>query len=136
LNADVALAWAVLQKVLGNGERAGFFIGDGAGVGKGRELAGIVLENWAAGRRRAVWVSVSVDLKFDAQRDLTDLGFGNIPVHSLHKLGYKAIAAQDGVMFCSYTALAARATDRSRRLDQLIAWCGPDFEGCLFFDEW
>ena len=41
------------------GQRAGFFIGDGAGVGKGRQIAGIVLDNYARGRRRAVWVSTS-----------------------------------------------------------------------------
>lgn len=38
---------------------AGFFIGDGAGVGKGRQIAGIILDNFARGRRRAVWLSTS-----------------------------------------------------------------------------
>lgn len=38
---------------------AGFFIGDGAGVGKGRQIAGIILDNHARGRRRAVWLSTS-----------------------------------------------------------------------------
>jgi hypothetical protein len=26
--------------------RAGFFIGDGAGVGKGRQISGIIYDNW------------------------------------------------------------------------------------------
>ncbi len=39
------------QEVLPSGERAGFFIGDGAGVGKGRQIAGCVLDNYARGRR-------------------------------------------------------------------------------------
>ena len=30
---------------------AGFFIGDGAGVGKGRQISGIILDNYARGRR-------------------------------------------------------------------------------------
>lgn len=30
-----------------NGIGAGFFIGDAAGVGKGRQVAGIVLDNYA-----------------------------------------------------------------------------------------
>ncbi len=34
-----------------DGERAGFFIGDGAGVGKGRQIAGVILDNLARGRR-------------------------------------------------------------------------------------
>ena len=41
---------------LGDGTRAGFFIGDGAGVGKGRTLAGLLLENWRRGLKRHVWV--------------------------------------------------------------------------------
>lgn len=30
------------------GFRYGFLLGDGAGVGKGRQLAGIIAENWVA----------------------------------------------------------------------------------------
>jgi len=39
---------------LENGSRAGFFIGDGAGVGKGRTIAGLIWENWQHGRRKAL----------------------------------------------------------------------------------
>jgi len=39
--------------------RRGFFIGDGAGVGKGRQLAGTILENWLHGRTKHIWLSVS-----------------------------------------------------------------------------
>ena len=42
--------------------RAGFLLGDGAGMGKGRTLAGFVVENIARGRNKHVWVSVSSDL--------------------------------------------------------------------------
>jgi len=41
------------------GAGAGFFIGDGAGVGKGRQIAGIIMDNYARGRRQAVWLSTS-----------------------------------------------------------------------------
>ena len=34
--------------------RAGFFMADGPGVGKGRQIAGIVLENFLRGRKKAV----------------------------------------------------------------------------------
>ncbi|CAM9634187.1 unnamed protein product, partial [Scytosiphon promiscuus] len=64
---------------LPDGSRAGFFIGDGAGVGKGRQLAGIMLENFLHGRRKHVWISVGNDLAFDARRDLDDLGCGRPP---------------------------------------------------------
>jgi hypothetical protein len=38
------------------GHRAGFFLGDGAGVGKGRQIAGLVYQHYRAGGRRALWV--------------------------------------------------------------------------------
>jgi hypothetical protein len=56
------------------GPRAGFLLGDGAGMGKGRTLAGYVLENVCRGRMKHVWVSVSSDLYEDAKRDLSDIG--------------------------------------------------------------
>ena len=52
-------------------ERKAFFLGDGPGVGKGRSLAGIILENWSSGKsQRHLWLSVSADLSRDARRDL------------------------------------------------------------------
>ena len=54
--------------------RKGFFLGDGAGVGKGRTIAACIKEHFAEGHgTRALWVSVSKDLNFDAQRDLDDV---------------------------------------------------------------
>ncbi|KAG6765551.1 hypothetical protein POTOM_029597 [Populus tomentosa] len=63
---------------LPNGARAGFFIGDGAGMGKGRTIAGLIWENWRHARRKALWISVGSDLKFDARRDLDDVGAAHI----------------------------------------------------------
>ena len=34
------------------GTRPGFFLGDGAGVGKGRQIGGLIKEFWATGGRR------------------------------------------------------------------------------------
>ena len=42
--------------------RRGFMLGDGAGMGKGRTLAGMILENMSRGRTKHIWVSVSSDL--------------------------------------------------------------------------
>jgi hypothetical protein len=71
-----------------DGSRGGFFLGDGVGLGKGRQLAAIINENWLRGRRRSLWLSVSSDLITDAKRDLTDIGSANIPLHALNKLPY------------------------------------------------
>ena len=49
--------------------RRGWMLGDGTGAGKGRQVAGIVLDNWLHGRTRAVWISKSDKLIEDAQRD-------------------------------------------------------------------
>lgn len=71
---------------LPNNHRCGFLIGDGAGVGKGRTIAGIIYENYLLGRKKALWLSVSNDLKYDAERDFNDIGAGRIQVHSLNKV--------------------------------------------------
>ena len=54
--------------------RKGYFLGDGTGCGKGRQAAGILLDNWLQGRRRALWISKSDKLLEDAQRDWSALG--------------------------------------------------------------
>ncbi|MEE7457581.1 hypothetical protein MPAR168_24325 [Methylorubrum populi] len=54
--------------------RQGFFLGDGTGAGKGRQVAGIILDNWMQGRRRALWISKSDALLEDARRDWRHLG--------------------------------------------------------------
>ena len=92
---------------LPDGRRSGFFMGDGAGVGKGRQQAAVVVHNFLHGRRRALWLSVGADLVDDARRDLADLGAaGLVRCHSLRsfKLG-RPIPAEDGVLFCTYALL-------------------------------
>lgn len=46
----------------------------GAGVGKGRQIAALIKEFLLCGGQRVLWVSVSNDLRYDARRDLNDLG--------------------------------------------------------------
>lgn len=130
--------------MLADGTRAGFLVGDGAGVGKGRTIAGIIFENFLKGRKKALWVSVSNDLKYDAERDLKDIN-ANIPVHFLSKMKYAKINSavngnvKKGVMFSTYSALIGESSAGSgkykTRLKQLLNWCGDDFDGCIIFDE-
>ena len=124
--------------------RAGYLIGDGAGVGKGRTVAGVIFENYLRGRKRAIWVSVSSDLKYDAERDLKDIGAGKIPVHALNKMKYAKISAEvngsikKGVIFSTYSSLIGESQGSSKyrtRLKQLLQWCGEDFDGVIVFDE-
>ncbi|CAO2826033.1 unnamed protein product [Amaranthus hypochondriacus] len=126
---------------LSNGDRAGFFIGDGAGVGKGRTIAGLIWENWQHGRKKALWISVGSDLKFDARRDLDDVGATIIEVHPLNKLPYgkldsKSVGIREGVVFLTYSSLIASSEKGKSRLNQLVQWCGGrDFDGLVVFDE-
>lgn len=125
---------------LADGTRAGFFVGDGAGVGKGRTIAGLIWENWKHGRRKALWISVGSDLKYDARRDLDDVGATCVGVNPLNKLPYskldsKNVGVKDGVVFLTYNSLIASSEKGRSRLQQLVQWCGPDFDGLLIFDE-
>uniref|UniRef100_I3N3B9 Protein strawberry notch homolog 1 n=1 Tax=Ictidomys tridecemlineatus TaxID=43179 RepID=I3N3B9_ICTTR len=132
------------ETFLPNGDRAGFLIGDGAGVGKGRTIAGIIYENYLLSRKRALWFSVSNDLKYDAERDLRDIGAKNILVHSLNKFKYGKISSKHngsvkkGVIFATYSSLIGESQSGGKyktRLKQLLHWCGDDFDGVIVFDE-
>ena len=153
------------QQVEPPATRAGFLLGDGAGMGKGRTLAGFVVENIARGRKKHIWISVSGDLYEDAKRDLSDLGLadyaekncfnlGKLPYGSLvsassstkskkkAKKGKKSKSKQptgnydEGVMFSTYSALIGKKTSTGEtRLEQLIEWCGEDFDGLIMLDE-
>uniref|UniRef100_UPI003D77C6DC protein strawberry notch homolog 2a n=1 Tax=Danio rerio TaxID=7955 RepID=UPI003D77C6DC len=126
------------EVILQNGQRAGFLIGDGAGVGKGRTVAGIILENFLKGRKRALWFSVSNDLKYDAERDLKDIDAPNIPVFALNKIKYGDTATSEGVLFATYSALIGESQaggQHRTRLKQILDWCKPSFDGVIVFDE-
>ncbi|KAG9278681.1 hypothetical protein AMEX_G6582 [Astyanax mexicanus] len=126
------------EVILQNNQRAGFLIGDGAGVGKGRTVAGIILENYLKGRKRALWFSVSNDLKYDAERDLKDIEAPNIPVFALNKIKYGDTATSEGVLFATYSALIGESQaggQHRTRLKQILDWCKPEFDGVIVFDE-
>ncbi|KAJ1450345.1 P-loop containing NTP hydrolase pore-1-domain-containing protein [Pelagophyceae sp. CCMP2097] len=128
--------------VLTGGVRSGFFLGDGAGVGKGRQIAAIVLDNVARGRGKHVWFSIASDLRLDAERDLGDVGChvgvvdGCNSLDALSKLAFGGAAAKRGVLFSTYSTLISTLSSKGPRLEQLVNWCGgPAFEGCIIFDE-
>ncbi|XP_065056159.1 uncharacterized protein LOC135684506 [Rhopilema esculentum] len=135
------------QKILPNGTRAGFFIGDGAGVGKGRQVAGIIFDSFVRGRCRNIWFSISTDLRIDAQRDLHDIGCYIKVIDGCQELDKETRVFglpkdfTEGVVFSTYATLVSFVqkgvgSGKQSRLKQLIDWCGGDtFEGCLIFDE-
>ena len=124
---SVAYAGIRHEQTLQDGTTAGFFIGDGPGVGKGRQLAAMVIENWIAGRKRHIWLSVSPDLEHDARRDINDLlkhmdaSVGPIPVINLTSLSYRDIARTSGVLFCTYSALVSKEGVTAAEKDRAAA---------------
>ncbi|KAK2818636.1 hypothetical protein Q5P01_024197 [Channa striata] len=141
-----AITYAAQQHetFLPSGDRAAYLIGDGAGVGKGRTIAGIIYENYLLGRKRSLWFSVSNDLKYDAERDLRDIGAKNIQVHSLNKFKYGKISSKHngsvkkGVIFATYSSLIGESQSGGKyktRFEQLLHWCGEDFDGVIVYDE-
>ncbi|MBT7308270.1 MAG: hypothetical protein HN842_08625, partial [Gammaproteobacteria bacterium] len=125
------------SKHLPNGERRGFFVGDGTGVGKGAQIAGIIEDNRAKGRKKAVWVSLNKKLADDAQRDIDWVG-GDVNetiMQSKQKAG-APITAESGTIFATYSTLAKKPGEgKESRLDQLVNWLGEDFDGVIALDE-
>ncbi|MGE3468426.1 MAG: strawberry notch family protein, partial [Pyrinomonadaceae bacterium] len=121
------------EQRLADGSRAGISIGDGTGTGKTATLAGIILDNWFQGRRRAVWFSVKADLIEAVSDEFARLGL-NPPIKLINDVptdGY--IDINDGIVFCTYRSLIARSKSGNRRIDQLTRWLGN--EGIVIFDE-
>ncbi|SFE00103.1 strawberry notch family protein, partial [Salipiger profundus] len=117
--------------------RRGFMLGDGTGAGKGRQSAGIILDNWLRGRRKAVWISKSDKLIEDAQRDWSALGMERLLVTPLSRFPQGAkITLSEGILFTTYATL--RSDDRGEkvsRVKQIVEWLGSDFDGVIIFDE-
>jgi len=111
--------------------RRGWFLGDGTGCGKGRQVAGIILDNWIKGRRRAVWLSRSDKLLEDAQRDWSALGMEKLLVQPLSrfKIG-TPVRLSEGILFVTYATLR-----NEPRMKQAIEWLGTNFDGVIVFDE-
>ncbi|HUY04958.1 MAG TPA: strawberry notch family protein, partial [Rhodocyclaceae bacterium] len=117
--------------------RRGFFLGDGTGCGKGRQVAAILLDNWLRGRRRALWISKSDTLIEDAQRDWSALGQERLLVQPLSRFRHGTpIRLHDGILFLTYATLRAAERDgKLSRLKQILDWLGRDFDGVVVFDE-
>jgi predicted RNA methylase len=117
--------------------RRGWFLGDGTGAGKGRQVAGVILDNRLKGRRRAVWVSKSDKLIEDAERDWTAVGGYRSDIVPLSRFKHgAAIALDEGILFTTYATLRTQAKGaKASRVQQIVDWLGRDFDGVVVFDE-
>lgn len=117
--------------------RRGWFLGDGTGAGKGRQAAGIILDNWLKGRRRHVWISKSDKLIEDAQRDWCAVGQEKLLVTPLSRFRQgKPIKLEEGILFTTFATLRTDEREGKRsRVQQIVDWLGNDFDGVIIFDE-
>ena len=113
--------------------RRGWFLGGGTGASKGRQVAGIVLDNWVT-----VWISKSDKLIEDAQRDWSALGMERLlvtPPLSRFRQGMPVRFAE-GVLFTTYATL--RSDERGEKLSrvrQIVEWLDSAFDRVIVFDE-
>lgn len=130
--------------------RRGWFLGDGTGAGKGRQAAGILLDNWLKGRRRHVWISKSETLIEDAQRDWAALGQEKLLITPLSRFRQgKPIKLDEGILFVTFATLRTDEREGKRsRVQQIVDWLGQEagsgeaatgsakgFDGVIIFDE-
>jgi predicted RNA methylase len=108
--------------------RRGWFLGDGTGCGKGRQVAGIILDNWLQGRRRAIWISKSDKLLEDAQRDWSALGQERLLVQPLSRFRQGTpIRLAEGILFTTYATLRSQERDgKKSRIAQILDWAGQE----------
>jgi P-loop containing NTP hydrolase pore-1/C-terminal domain on Strawberry notch homologue len=117
--------------------RRGWFLGDGTGAGKGRQVAAIILDNWLKGRCRAVWISKSDKLIEDAERDWTAVGGYRSDLVPLSRFRQGApIALEEGILFTTYATLRTQAKgEKASRVQQIVDWLGRGYDGVIVFDE-
>lgn len=61
-------------------------------------------------------------------------------MHALNKLSYskldsKSVGVREGVVFLTYSSLIASSEKGRSRMQQLVQWCGPEYDGLIVFDE-
>ena len=115
--------------------RTGFFLGDGTGAGKGREIASVIMDRWLQGHCRHIWITKNETLLEDARRDWSALGGLPLDVQSLSgwKLG-RPVSMSGGILFVTYPTLRSGRMDTTR-FAQILEWAGEEFDGVIAFDE-
>lgn len=115
--------------------RKGFFLGDGTGAGKGRQVAACIMEQWLRGNRRAIFVTKNEPLLEDIRRDWADLGGipSDIVPISQWKI-HEGISMQEGILFVTYPTLRSQR-ENNTRLRQILEWAGDNYQGVIAYDE-
>lgn len=136
---NISYAGQAHEQMLEDGSRKGYFIGDGTGVGKGRQAAGIILDNFNQGRRKALWVSEKDGLVEDAKRDWRDIGGDPDDIFDFDQISgkRKKQIPENGILFTTYSTVRSgkNANAKTTNADTIIKWLGKDFDGVIIYDE-
>ena len=140
---NISYAGQAHEQMLDNGSRKGYFIGDGTGVGKGRQAAGIILDNFNQGRRKALWISEKAPLMEDAKRDWGDIGGNPDEIFDIDGIrkgvgkGKSKKVPDEGILFVPYSTVKSgkSADKKTTNADTIIQWLGKDFDGVIIYDE-
>jgi len=123
------------------------FVNHNTGVGKGREISGIILDHFRQGQKKAVWVSEKQGLIKDAQRDFSGVTGDPDLIFAQSKTAFgEDVKGNRGILFTTYSTLRsvaklseeekkARVMPTPGRADQIVKWVGEDFDGVVVFDE-
>ena len=122
----VAYSGQIHEQFTPDGKRKAIIHAHGTGAGKTRIAAGVILDNWQQGRKKALWFSVSHALKKDAIGDLNPFGLGD----KVYDVGDGSKIKDEGIAFGSYDDLKAEHC-----VDNLVKALGKDFDGVIAFDE-
>ena len=153
----IAHAIQAHSRELPNGQRGGFFIGDGTGVGKGRTIAGILGHYWNSGTKRLIWVTKNETLINDAKRDFAGIGMPEVPIAWAGDFKNDANLGDkfpQGIIVISYSTTSSKTFPEDKiktlpkqiqewitenetvpyeRVAQLATWAGD--EPAIVFDE-
>lgn len=143
----IAMAGAAHEQKLPSGERRGFLIGDGTGVGKAREALGIIMDDFlkrgTGKRRKAVFITKNDGLVKDAVNEWVGVGGDPAEMQPLSNVSSGVpVEYESGVLTLSYDTLKGEASVVAKgngntlsRVEQIVDWVGPDFDGVVVFDE-
>lgn len=137
---SVAIIGQANEQMLPSGHRRASMNGDGTGVGKGRIMAAVAMDNYNRGRTLSVWLTKNDQLARAVSMHYKAVGGKEKSVH-LFKPRMKRPA--EGLLVVSYGKLgnSSNETDPATgkpvpsNLDHILSMLGPDFDGAILFDE-
>jgi len=137
----------MLPPVEGTSYRRGFMDGDGTGVGKGREISGLIMHHWKQGQKKHLWISEKSELLEDSRNYWEVLGGNPKEIFDLSRTKAGGdVKGAEGILFTTYDTLKSGERVQSEdgsgkkklgktRVDQIVEWLGEDFDGVIVFDE-